>query len=102
MMNSFLQLLFFFPEMLLEHGPMGHPRIDASHGVHLRAQSASPNWADDFPAQSPMEAAFNVPPGTQFSPDEFAKFRQLAQPTSSRSTPAPAPPRPLMLSLIHL
>jgi len=96
MMNSFLQQTPNIPEMPLEHGPMGHPRIDASHGVHLRAQSASPNWADDFPAQSPMEAAFNVPPGTQFSPDEFAKFRQLAQPTSSRSTPAPATQRPLM------
>ncbi|TPX08774.1 uncharacterized protein E0L32_009714 [Thyridium curvatum] len=92
MMNSFAQQA---PEMPLEHGPMSQVRLDpaAAQGAHLRAQSASPTWADDFQrGQSPMEAGpFNAPPGAHFSADEFAKFRQMGQqPSSSRQSPMPS------------
>ncbi len=87
MVNSFLQQSPGLPDVALDHGPLGQLRIDpAPHGVHLRAQSASPAWSD----QTPMEAAFNMPPGTQFGPDDFAAFRQLTQSTSARATPAPS------------
>ncbi len=101
MMNGFLQQTGRLPDMPLES--MGQIRMDPpSHGVHLRANSASPSWAHEFQhsPQSAMEAAFNVPQGTQFSPDEFAKFQQMAnQANTSRSSPMPssmAYQRPMM------
>ncbi|KAM7193744.1 peroxisomal targeting signal 1 receptor encoded by the pex5 protein [Rhypophila sp. PSN 637] len=81
MVNGFLHQNPGMPEVPLEHaqGPMGHLHIDPHQGVHLRAQSASPTWhGPDFQnQQAAMEAAFNAPAGTQFSPDEFAKFQQM-------------------------
>lgn len=97
MVNSFLNQTPTLPEMPLEHGqtPFQFVRPDpAGQGVHLRAQSASPTWAES--SQSPMEAAFNAPPGTHFSADEFARFRQMNHPaagassSSARASPMPA------------
>ncbi|KAK3330458.1 hypothetical protein B0H66DRAFT_509554 [Apodospora peruviana] len=91
MMNSFLHQTPNMPEMPLEQqGPMGH----LDHPVHLRAKTTSPTWAGGFQntQQQAMEAAFNVPSGTQFSPDEFAKFQQMngAGGSSSHATPMSA------------
>ncbi|KAM0330049.1 hypothetical protein ACHAQA_004220 [Verticillium albo-atrum] len=71
--------------------PNGAVHIDPAHAVHLRAASTSPTWTNEFQAQSSMEAAFNVPQGTHFSPEDFARFRQMNhQPASARSSPMPA------------
>ncbi|KAI0409416.1 tetratricopeptide [Xylaria palmicola] len=92
MMNSFMQQTGRLPDVPLE--AMGQIRLDApSHGVHLRATSTSPAWANEFQhhPQTAMEAAFKVPQGTQFSPEEYAKFQHMANQTSgSRSSPMPA------------
>jgi len=94
MVNSFLNQTPTLGDMPLEHAAQQTPfqfvRPDpAGQGVHLRAQSASPTWAES--SQSPMEAAFNAPPGTHFSADEFARFRQMNGGSSSaRASPMPA------------
>ncbi|GAW19977.1 hypothetical protein ANO14919_094700 [Xylariales sp. No.14919] len=100
-MNGFLQHTGHLPDMSLEG--MGQIRMDPpSHGVHLRANSTSPSWVNEFQhnPQTAMEAAFKVPQGTQFSPEEFAKFQQMTNQTSaSRSSPMPssmAYQRPMM------
>jgi len=90
MVNGFLHQNAPLPEMPLEQqGPMG-----ALHMEHLRAKSASPpQWAGDFQnTQTAMEAAFNAPPGTQFSPDEFTKFQQMGASgaSSAHATPIPS------------
>lgn len=92
MMNGFLHQNPNLPEMPLEQGPMGHVHMDQNH-IHLRAQSASPlspTWAP-ADTQAAMEAAFNVPPGTQFSPDEFAKFQQMNSSAAPASLANPMP-----------
>ncbi|EFW99493.1 peroxisomal targeting signal receptor [Grosmannia clavigera kw1407] len=74
MVNGFLQQGPNMPEMNMEPG---HPSLshqlamDPARGVHLRAQSGSPAWADNFHAPAPMNAAF--------SPDDFANFQQQQQ-----------------------
>lgn len=86
MVNNFLHQNPNMPEMALEHGqtPFQFVRPDpAGQGVHLRAQTASPA------GQPAMEQAFNAPPGTQFSAEEFARFAQLNGSSSSRSSPMP-------------
>ncbi|KAI1176672.1 tetratricopeptide [Nemania sp. FL0916] len=95
MMNGFLQQSGRLPDMPLE--AMGQlrpgPEPSHSHGVHLRANSTSPSWANEFQhnPQTAMEAAFKVPQGTQFTPDDFAKFQQMVnQAGSSRSSPMPS------------
>ncbi|KAK4230715.1 peroxisomal targeting signal 1 receptor encoded by the pex5 protein [Podospora fimiseda] len=93
MMNGFLHQNPNLAEMPLEQqqGPMGHVHIDPNHSVHLRAQTASPmspQWAPPD-TQAAMEAAFNAPPGTQFSPEEFAKFQHM-NPTVSHAATVPA------------
>jgi peroxin-5 len=90
MMNGFLQQNGRLPDMPLEG--MGQIRLDApSHGVHLRANSTSPSWANEFQQnpQTAMEAAFKVPQGTRFGPDDYAKFQQQmsGQANTSRSSP---------------
>ncbi|KAI1307818.1 TPR-like protein [Xylaria venustula] len=101
MMNGFLQQTGRLPDMPLEG--MGQIRMDPpSQGVHLRANTTSPSWANEFQhsPQPAMEAAFNVPQGSAFSPEEFAKFQQMTNPASaSRSSPIPssmAYQRPMM------
>ncbi len=73
---------------------MNQIRLDPpSQGIHLRANSASPSWATEFQTtpQAAMEAAFKVPPGTQFGPEDYAKFQQMnSQANSSRSSPMPS------------
>lgn len=92
MMNGFLQQNGRLPDMPLD--AMGPIRLDhPGQGVHLRASSASPAWASEF-QQSPqaaMESAFKVPPGTQFGPEDHAKFQQMQQANASshRSSPMP-------------
>ncbi|KAK4172451.1 peroxisomal targeting signal 1 receptor encoded by the pex5 protein [Triangularia setosa] len=100
MMNGFLHQNATLPDMPLEQqqGPMAHAHLN-----HLRAQSASPlspTWAPD--TQAAMEAAFNAPPGTHFSADEFAKFQHMNP--SAAVSHAPAMPgasaslqRPMMM-----
>lgn len=88
MVNNFLHQNPNMPEMALEHGgqtPFQFVRPDpAGQGVHLRAHTASPT------GQGAMEAAFNAPPGTQFSPEEFARFAQVnGSASSARSSPMP-------------
>ncbi|KAH6854553.1 hypothetical protein B0I37DRAFT_302992 [Chaetomium sp. MPI-CAGE-AT-0009] len=109
MMNGFLHQSPGLPEMPLEQqGPMGQVHIDQGRGVHLRAQSGSPMSAAWAPpdTQAAMEAAFNAPPGTHFSPDEFAKFQQMsgssaaarASPMAGASSGMMAQPqRPMMM-----
>jgi peroxin-5 len=106
MMNGFLHQTPGLPEMPLEQqGPMGQIHLDQNHGVHLRARSGSPmspGWAPPD-TQAAMEAAFNMPAGTQFSPDEFAKFQQMNGSASSAAMPGASssmmsqPQRPLMM-----
>src|SRR4051794_1469281 len=98
MMNGFLHQHPSLPETPIEQAQLGQVRLDAAQGAHLRAQSASPPWADDFPVQAAMESFYNVPPGTQFGVDEFAKFRAahsnstaLSQPTASLVSGHPRP-----------
>ncbi|KAK3986928.1 peroxisomal targeting signal 1 receptor encoded by the pex5 protein [Cladorrhinum sp. PSN332] len=93
MMNGFLHQNPNLAEMPLEQqqGPMGHVHIDPNHSVHLRAQTASPmspSWAPPD-TQAAMEAAFNAPPGTHFSPEEFAKFQHM-NPSVSHAAQVPA------------
>jgi peroxin-5 len=94
MMNGFLHQNPGLAEMSLEQqGPMGQVHLDQNHGVHLRARSGSPlspGWAP-HDNQAAMEAAFNAPAGTQFSPDEFAKFQQMngSAPSAMRSSAMP-------------
>lgn len=69
MMNGFLQQNGQLPNMPLEG--MNQIRMDhPSHGVHLRANSTSPSWANEFQhnPQAAMESAFKVPQGTHFGP----------------------------------
>ncbi|OIW35591.1 tetratricopeptide [Coniochaeta ligniaria NRRL 30616] len=98
MVNNFLNQTPTLPgEMPLEHAhqtPFQFVRPDpAGQGVHLRAQSASPTWGgpEQSSHQSPMEAAFHAPPGTHFSADEFARFRQAnGSAASTRASPMPS------------
>ncbi|CAH0019529.1 unnamed protein product [Clonostachys rhizophaga] len=55
----------------------------------MRAASASPSWAQDFHNQPGMDSAFQPPPGAQFSPEEFARFRQMGQNPAASSASAP-------------
>src|SRR5690242_1018000 len=108
MMNGFLHQSPGLPEMALEQpGPTGQVLIDQNHGVHLRARTGSPlspGWAPPD-TQAAMEAAFNMPAGTQFSPDEFAKFQQMNGSSSAHATTMPGasgsmmaqPQRPMMM-----
>jgi peroxin-5 len=105
MMNGFLHQTPGLPEMPLEQGPMGQIHLDQNHGVHLRARSGSPmspGWAPPD-TQAAMEAAFNMPAGTQFSPEEFVKFQQMNGSASSAAMPAASssmmaqPQRPMMM-----
>ncbi|KAK3936291.1 hypothetical protein QBC46DRAFT_395403 [Diplogelasinospora grovesii] len=92
MMNGFLhQTAPLMPEQAPL--PMGL-HMDPNQGVHLRAKSTSPPaaWASDFQGtQAAMEAAFNAPPGAQFSPDDFARFQQINNPAASSSRSSPMP-----------
>lgn len=92
MMNSFLQQNGRLHDM---PGAMEGLRLDhPGQGVHMRAASASPSWAGEFQQnpQAAMESAFKVPPGTQFGPDDYARFSQMQQgyQSSHRSSPMPA------------
>ncbi|KAL7628594.1 Peroxisomal membrane signal receptor PTS1 [Parahypoxylon ruwenzoriense] len=92
MVSGFLHQNGRLPDMPLEG--MSQIRLDhPSHGVHLRANSTSPSWVNEFQhnPQAAMEHAFKVPQGTQFSPEDYAKFQQMAgQASSSRASPMPS------------
>lgn len=92
MMNGFLQQNGRLPDMPLEG--MNQIRLDhPAHGVHLRANSTSPAWANEFQhnPQAAMESAFKVPQGTQFGPEDYAKFQRITgQSNSSRASPMPS------------
>ncbi|KAI0483212.1 tetratricopeptide [Xylariaceae sp. FL0804] len=92
MMNSFLQQNGQLPDVPLEG--MGQIRLDPpSHGVHLRANSVSPAWANEFQQnpQTAMESAFKVPQATPFGPEDYARFHEpRGQASSSRSSPMPS------------
>ncbi|KAI1412590.1 TPR-like protein [Hypoxylon sp. FL1857] len=92
MMNGFLQQNGRLPDMPLEG--MNQIRLDhPSHGVHLRANSTSPSWANEFQhnPQAAMESAFKVPQGTHFSPEDYANFQRMTgQANSSRASPMPS------------
>lgn len=94
MMNAFMQQNGQLPGMPAEG--MNQIRLDhPSQGVHMRANNGSPApWAAEFQhnPQAAMEAAFKVPQGTQFSPDDYAKFQQMSghPANSSRASPMPS------------
>ncbi|KAG4423944.1 hypothetical protein IFR04_002939 [Cadophora malorum] len=78
MMNDFMQQNGQLPEAFA----MQH---DLHQNPHMRAGSTSPGlngWAQEFNPgvdQARMEAAFQVPKGTAFSPQDFARFQQMNQ-----------------------
>lgn len=106
MMNGFMQQNGQLPNMPVEN--VNQIRLDPpSQGIHLRSNTTSPSWASEFqpPPQAAMEAAFKVPPGTQFSPDDYAKFQQMnSQANSSRSSPMPSAMayQPLMMGMSRM
>ena len=84
MVNGFLNS---GPNLQQEHGMPGGP-VQLNPMQQMRASSASPTWAQDFNTQPGMESAFKPPPGTHFSPEEFARFGQMnGTASSSRSSP---------------
>lgn len=104
MMNNFLQQNGRLHDMSPLEGPQ--LRLDHhSQGVHLRANSTSPSWANEFQQnpQAAMESAFKVPQGTQFGAEDYARFQQMQQSNQShRSSPMPAQmgyQRPMMSSM---
>lgn len=78
MMNDFMQQNGQIPEQFA----MQH---DLHQAQQMRAGSTSPGlngWAQEFNPgvdQARMEAAFQVPKGTAFSPADFARFQQMSQ-----------------------
>ncbi|KAA8564665.1 hypothetical protein MFRU_013g02040 [Monilinia fructicola] len=89
MMNDFMQQNGQLPP---EAFAMQH---DLHQNAHLRNGSQSPGvggWAQEFnpgmpgmSEQARMEAAFQAPKGTAFSPADFARFQQMGQSSSARS-----------------
>ncbi|KAF5870760.1 putative peroxisomal targeting signal receptor protein [Botrytis fragariae] len=89
MMNDFMQ----------QNGQLPPEAFAMQHDLHQNAQmrngSQSPavgGWAQEFnpgmpgmPEQAMMEAAFQAPKGTAFSPADFARFQQMGQSSSARS-----------------
>jgi peroxin-5 len=77
MMNEFMQQGPQMPEAFA----MQH---DLHQNQHMRAGSSSPGlggWAQEFnpgvETQARMEAAFQAPKGTAFSPADFQRFQQM-------------------------
>ncbi|KAH7359392.1 peroxisomal targeting signal receptor [Plectosphaerella cucumerina] len=87
MMNGFLNQAPSLQQDIPMHN--GSIHVDHAHAVHLRAASTSPTWANEFSNQANMESAFQAPPGTAFSPEDFARFQQMNQ-SSSRASPMPS------------
>ncbi|KAJ8061565.1 hypothetical protein OCU04_009377 [Sclerotinia nivalis] len=89
MMNDFMQQNGQLPP---EAFAMQH---DLHQNAHMRNGSHSPGvggWAQEFnpgmpgmSEQARMEAAFQAPKGTAFSPADFARFQQMGQSSSARS-----------------
>lgn len=92
-MNSFLNQ----PPNLQQDIPMPNAAVplDAAHVAHMRAASTSPTWANEFQNQAAMESAFNAPPGTHFSPEDFARFQQMNQQQQQQHQPAAARASPM-------
>ncbi|KAJ2897875.1 hypothetical protein MKZ38_004334 [Zalerion maritima] len=94
-----------FQQAMAQQDPMlsanPNPHMDpAAHGVHMRAQSASPTWAGPnqmHPSHAAMEAAFEQPgpAGADFSPQDFAKFQAMQNTGSQRASPAPTSQQPM-------
>ena len=85
MMNDFMQQNGQLPDAFA----MQH---DLRHTPILRTGSASPGvngWAHEFQPgvtdQARMEAAFQAPKGTAFSPADFARFQQMQGPARTAS-----------------
>ena len=86
MMNDFMQQGPQMPEAFA----MQH---DLHQNPHMRAGSTSPGlggWAQEFnpgvETQARMEAAFQAPKGTAFSPADFARFQQMG-PSARTASP---------------
>ncbi|KAI9650987.1 Peroxisomal membrane signal receptor PTS1 [Ciborinia camelliae] len=89
MMNEFMQ----------QNGQLPPEAFAMQHDLHQNSQmrngSQSPSvggWAQEFnpgmpgmSEQARMEAAFQAPKGTAFSPADFARFQQMGQSSSARS-----------------
>jgi len=87
MMNEFMQQNGQMPDAFA----MQH---DLHQNPHMRAGSSSPGlggWAQEFnpgvETQARMEAAFQAPKGTAFSPADFARFQQMAPNTARTASP---------------
>jgi peroxin-5 len=87
MMNEFMQQNGQLPEAFA----MQH---DLHQNPHMRAGSTSPGlggWAQEFnpgvEQQARMEAAFQAPKGTAFSPADFQRFQQMNQSSARTASP---------------
>jgi peroxin-5 len=87
MMNDFMQQNGQLPEAFMgQH--------DLHQTPHMRAGSISPGfggWAQEFnpgvEQQARMEAAFQAPKGTAFSPADFQRFQQMNQNPARTASP---------------
>jgi peroxin-5 len=89
MMNDFMKQNGQLPEAFA----MQH---DLHQQQHMRPGSTSPGlngWAQEFnpgvDIQARMEAAFQAPKGTAFSPADFARFQQMGQSSARTASPMP-------------
>lgn len=101
-MNGFLQQNAQLPDMAPEG--MNQLRLDhPAHGIHLRANSTSPSWANEFQhnPQAAMESAFKAPRDMQSPPSDYTgmpqRYGNLG--ASSRASPVPTlgPSQPAMM-----
>ncbi|KAI4869269.1 TPR-like protein [Hypoxylon rubiginosum] len=106
LMNGFLQQNGQLPDMAPEG--MNQLRLDhPSHGIHLRANSTSPAWANEFQhnPQAAMESAFKAPRDMQSPSSDYnimaQRYGNLA--ASSRSSPVlsmgPSQASPMMMGM---
>src|SRR5450432_4215963 len=92
MMNEFLQQGAQLPRSPGEAfmmDPMRHEQQFGPARSGSMGDSAQYGWAKEFnpgvDEQARMEAAFNVPQGTGFSPTDFARFQQVNRSNSLRT-----------------
>lgn len=100
-MNSFLQQNGQLPNMAPEG--LNQLRMDSpAQGVHLRANSASPSWANEFQhnPQAAMESAFKAPQDMQSHPNAAMVQRLQASRSSPMSSAMPYQP-PMMMGMMN-
>lgn len=87
-MNGFLnQTPGLQHEMPMQNGPL----IDTTHGVHLRASSASPTWGHAGFAHNQADILRPQHNGSPFNAQEFARFNAAMSPGASASMTSAVP-----------